>query len=408
MKKTLILILVLVITLSLNSFVRAEATINYFTGKDTTGTKTLMVEMFEREYPDINVELTELPANTDKQHDTYVTKFMSSDSSVDIIEMDIMWPPEFGAAGWLEPLDKYFTEEELNEFLPGSIRGNTYKGTLYGIPIYIDAGMLYYRKDIVKNPPETWEQLYNQAQKYRGKKGTTMGFTFQAKQYEGLVCDFLEYVWSNGGRVLDEKGNVVINSPQNLQALKFFKKLIDSEITPTGITTFIEESSRRPFTEGKAVFHRNWPYVWPIAQDKKQSKVAGKVGIVPMPKGPQGESGAASLGGWNLAISKFSNNKDAAAKFIKFYTSYNAQVEYSIDSGRAVGRKDVYKNQRVLKANPYLDSMYDVFLNAKPRPVSPYYPKISDVIQVEIHKVIEGIEKPSEALEIMQQIEKII
>ncbi|AGB41487.1 ABC-type sugar transport system, periplasmic component [Halobacteroides halobius DSM 5150] len=385
-----------------------EVTITFSTGIDNTGTDPLLIKKFEEKYPNINVKLIEQPSSSDTQHDTYVTKLSAGSSSIDVMNVDVIWPAEFAAAGWLEPLNKYFTEEEINKFLPGPIDAVTYKGKMYAVPWFTDAGMLYYRKDIVKDAPDTWSELYTKAKKYMGKKGTTMGFTFQAKQYEGLVCDILEYFWSNGGAVLNDQGKVVIDSPENLQALKFVKKLVQSKVTPPGITTFMEESSRRPFTEGKAVFNRNWPYVWSIAQSKG-SPVKGKVGIAPMPRGPQGDSGAATLGGWNLAINKYSEHKEAAVKFVKFMTSYKMQAFNAIKSSRIPTRKAVYHDKEVLEVNPYYKDMYNVFINAKPRPVTPMYPQISDVIQVEVHKVINGMKSADKALETMQKkIEKLM
>lgn len=384
-----------------SSFAR-EVTITYSHGLDATGVTKKLIAQFMAKYPEIKVNEIELPSSTDTQHDSYVTKFNAGDDSVDVMAVDIIWPPEFGAAQWVLPLNKYFSRQELDEFLPGPVNGTAYNGKQYAIPWYTDAGVLYYRKDILDEagvqPPKTWDELVKLSQQLKGKGDTEYGFVFQGNQYEGLICDFLEYVWGNGGNVLDGK-KVVLNSPQNVEALQFMVDLVNKyNIVPPGVTTYLEEDSRRVFTEGKSVFMRNWPYAWKLA-NQEGSKVKGKVGIVPMPIGPRGKEPGATLGGWNLAINKYSRNVDAAVKFVKFWTSYDAQKFAAIEGARLPTRKAVYKDPDVLKVNPHFASFYDVFVTAKPRPVSPFYPMLSDAMQIQIHRAITGKISPQKALD---------
>lgn len=376
-------------------------------GKDATGVPTQLIEAFQKKNPNITVKELEQPAKTDAQHDDYVTKLSTGDTSIDVFAVDIIWPPEFGAADWTLPLNKYFTKEALDKFLPGPVQGNSYNGKLYSIPFYTDAGVLYYRKDILEEagvqPPKTFDELVKLSKELKGKGGTEYGFVFQANQYEGLVCDALEYMWGNGGDVLNKKGKVIIDSKNNLEALKFMTNLVKADFVPKGVTTYIEEDARTMFTEGKVVFMRNWPYAWGKSQEEG-SKVKDKVGIVPMPVGPSGQAPAAALGGWNLAVNKniSDEKKDASVKFLKFITSPEGQKILAL-GGRQPILKETYKDQDVLAKNPQLGLLYDAFVNAKPRPVSPIYPQISDVMQIQIHKAITGEIKPEEALKTMQK-----
>jgi multiple sugar transport system substrate-binding protein len=170
------------------------------------------------------------------------------------------------------------------------------------------------------------------------------------------------------------------------------------KITPKGILTYKEEESRQIFTSGNACFLRNWPYVWVLAQSKeKGSKVVGKVGIAPLPRFLGGRH-ASCLGGWNLAISKFSRHPKEAWKFIEFMTSYESQKYYSIKGGRLPTRKALYKDKDVLKKSPYYAEMYNVFINALPRPVNPNYSQISDILQVELHQALTQKKSPEQAL----------
>jgi multiple sugar transport system substrate-binding protein len=382
-------------------------------GKDDTPQSKKLVEAFNSKHKDIEVVELEMPQKTDAQHDDYVTKLAAGDTSIDVFSLDIIWPAEFGAAGWLEPLNNYFSKEDLEKLLPGPVEGTQYKGKQIAIPYYTDAGVLFYRKDILekagKQPPKTFEELMALAKELQGKEGTKYGFVFQANQYEGLVCDWLEYVWANGGEVLDKDGNIVVNSPNTIEATKFMKDLV-TQVAPEGVTTYQEPESLAVFLEGKAVFHRNWPYAWK-ASFGPESKISGKVGVIPMPKGPKGTSGAATLGGWNLGINKNIDEKKKAAaiKFIKFAVSPEGQKIVAIEGGRLPVLKEMYKDQEVLKANPHFAEFFEPLMAAKPRPVSPNYPEISDVIQRNIHKVLTGGLTPEEAVaNIQKEMEAIM
>jgi multiple sugar transport system substrate-binding protein len=382
--------------------------ITFARGQDpTTGTKN-MIKAFEDKNPNIKVNFLELPNKSDAVHNDFVTKFSTGDTSVDVFGMDIVWPSEFGAAKWVLPLNDYFTKDELDKLLPGPVQGNTYKGTLYGIPYYTDAGVLFYRKDILDQaglkPPKTFDELKKQAAELKGKGGTEYGFVFQADQYEGLVCDALEYMMGNGGNVLDNDGKVIVDSPNNVEALKYFSDLVQSDFVPKGVTTYKEEDARQVFTEGKSVFMRNWPYAWAGAQ-ADGSKVKDKVGIAPMPVGPKGTEAAATLGGWNLAVNANvdKDKKDAAIKFIKFVISPEGQKILALDGGKLPVLKSAYEDKDILAKNPHFKDLYNVFISAKPRPVSPVYPQISDVMQIQIHKAITGKQSPEDAAKGMQQ-----
>jgi multiple sugar transport system substrate-binding protein len=385
-----------------------EVSLTWSFGKDATGVNEKLVKMFMEKNPGIKINILEMPQKSDAQHNDYVTKLSSKDTSIDIMNIDIIWPPEFGASEWLEPLNGYFSKEELDKLLPGPVQGNTLNGKLYGIPFYTDAGMLFYRKDILDEagvkPPKTFDELNKLAKSLKGKGGTEYGFVYQGNQYEGLVCNVLEYFWANGGDVLSPDNKAIIDSPNNVEALKFFSDMTKSDLVPKGITTYVEEDARTVFTEGKSVFMRNWPYAWAKSQEDG-SKVKGKVGVVPIPVGPSGKTPAATLGGWNLGINVniTKEKKDAAAKFLKYLASDETQAFSAVNSGRIPIAKSAFKNADVLKANPHFESLYDVFINAKPRPVSPIYPQISDVIQIEVHKAITGGQTPDQSVKNMQK-----
>lgn len=349
------------------------------------------LKMFKQLYPDIEVEVIPMPDSATERHDLYVTYFAAGEKDPDVLMLDVIWSAEF--APFLEDLTDDYDYFELKEFLPGTIMSVTVNGRIVAIPWFTDAGLLYYRKDLLekygyKNPPRTWDELVEMAKKISQAEGI-IGFVWQGARYEGLVCDFLEYLWSFGGEVIDEKGKVVIDSSQAVQALQFMVDLIyKHKITPEGVVTYMEEDARRVFQKGEAVFMRNWPYAWALL-NSDDSPVKGKVGVAPLPLGPGGR-GAATLGGWNLGINKFSSKeeKEAAKKLIKFLTSYEQQLYKAIHSGQNPTRKAVYNDPKLKEAAPFMVELLSVFVNALPRPRTANYSELSDVIQKYVHAAL--------------------
>lgn len=370
-----------------------------------------LIKRFEQDNPGIKVKDETLPATTDEQHQFYVINLEGRSSDFDVLSMDVIWVPEFARAGWLRDLSNMLSEKDKADFFPGPMQAVTYKYRVYAIPWYIDAGVLYYRKDLLEkygfSPPQTWQELVKIAQFIISREDGLYGFIWQGKQYEGLVCNALEYLWSNEGDVLKD-GKAVIDSPENIYALSFMRDLIAKyKITPPLVTTAIEEPTRHIFGSGKAVFMRNWPYAWNIFE-KEGSPVRGKVGVAPLPSFRKGIS-ASTLGGWQLGINRYSKHPDAAERFVKFLSTEEAQKTLSITIGYKPSRKSLYKDRDLIKEQPFIAGLYEIFLNARPRPVSPYYMMMSQVLQPEFSAAISGIKTPEESLKSAQrQIEHIL
>ena len=188
------------------------------------------------------------------------------------------------------------------------------------MPIYTDAGLIYYRKDLLEKhgvkPPETWAELADAAKKIAAAESATgmQGFVFQAKAYEGLTCDALEWVASfGGGTIVDPSGKITINNPQAVAAIDTAAGWIKSGVAPQGVLNYSEEESRGVFQSGKAVFMRNWPYAWPLAQSA-DSPVKDKVGVLQIPMGGAQGKHASALGGWQMAVSKYSKTSGGGGR----------------------------------------------------------------------------------------------
>jgi multiple sugar transport system substrate-binding protein len=401
MKRLIPIGVLLGMTFCFTSCAREKGKITFLWWPDPGGGFEKAISDFEKENPGIDVEMVKGPTSTDTRETMYTTSFLAGQATYDMVLMDITWVPKFARQGWLVPLDDWFGKEEQNEFLPGDIQGSIFNGKIYRVPLQTDAGILYYRKDLLEEkgykPPQTWDEFVKIAGELQDPP-KLWGFVFQGKQYEGLVCNFLEILWSFGGDVFDEKGNLVLNSPQGVEALKFMYDLIHNyKITPPGVTTYEEEESRHVFQEGYAVFCRNWPYLWSLAQ-KEDSPVKGKVGIIPLPH-KEGMKSSACLGGWGFGISKFSRNKVTCIEFIKYITGYQSQKKLHFKSGTVPTRKALFEDKDILGVNPFYSDLYQVMLLAKPRPVHPDYAQVSDILRRFIHKALLGEIPPESALE---------
>jgi len=366
---------------------------------------------FEQQNPGITVVDETLPSSTDEQHQFYIINLEGSSADFDVLSMDVIWIPEFARAGWLRDISHLMPLQERGKFFPGPMQAVTYRDRVYAIPWYTDAGVLFYRKDILKkhgfSPPKTWQELVATARAVIDKEPGLYGFIWQGKQYEGLICNVLEYFWSNGGEVLKNE-LPVINSPENIEALRFMRDLLVTySITPPLVTTAIEEPTRHIFGNGRALFMRNWPYAWNIFE-QEGSPVRGRVGVAPLPSFP-GKTSASTLGGWQLGVNRYSRNPEAAEKLILFLTSPTVQKTLARTIGYKPTRTSLYRDQDLVREQPFITGLHDIFMQARPRPVSPYYMMITQVMQPEFSAALAGIKTPEEALNAAQkQIEHIL
>ncbi|PTM59942.1 ABC transporter substrate-binding protein [Desmospora activa] len=379
-------------------------TITYARGKDQTGASTKLIEAFEEAHPNIKVEFKEMPSDTGVSHDQYVTMFSGGSDEIDVFDLDVIWPAEFAQAGYLQPLDRFIEKDgiKLDEYVQGAVDAGNYNGRQWAMPKFLDAGLLYYRTDLVDNPPQTWDELIEQAEDLKGEGGTKYGYLLQGKQYEGLVCNFIEFIGSYGGEVLDKEGKVAINSPETVKGLNKMMEIAQSDFVPGNVTALTEVETDAIYGEGEAVFDRQWPYHF-AKMNEEGSKVKGKVEIAPLPAGDAGS--AAALGGWSSGINANSKHKQEAWEFIKFMNGPEGQKISAVDGGLAPTLLPLYEDDKVKQASPLFDSddYVEGISNAISRPVSPEYPKISDVIQTEVSSAIAGKQTAEQAVKNMDK-----
>ena len=350
---------------------------------DGTGVWRNIIDRFNTLHPQIPVRLVEGPPSTDAREDMYSTAFLAGRSGYDIIFSDVIWVPKFAAAGWLLDLTNRLSPADRDDFLAADLEGGIYEGHLYRIPAFTDAGLLYYRSDLIQKPPETVEDLIASASEFNRSDRT--GFVWQGKQYEGLVTNYLEILWGYGGDWITADRQVLLDSKEALEALRFFKSSVGT-ISPRGVTSYAEEETRNIFQSGRSVFLRNWLYVWALA-NRPESAVKGKVNFVPMVHGSGGKS-AATLGGWGFAVSRLSPHPDAAWDFVEFATRPEQLQQLYIKAGRIPARRSLVPTE-----------FEQIVRNARPRPRIPEYARVSDILQRWLSAALADRVDPAEALQ---------
>ena len=347
---------------------------------------------FERE-SGLRVEIRSTPDAADTRHQLYVQWLNAHVPDPDILQIDVIWTPEFAAAGWVLPLDRF--QPPTSAFLPAAIAANRWDGSLYALPWFVDVGMLYWRTDLNRAPPSTFAQLRAQA----AARSLPMGLVWQGARYEGLVTVFLEYLSAFGGRILDDQGRVVIDSEPAVLALEHMWAAIHEHGTvPIDVLAWQEEHTRFAFQNGHAMFMRNWPYAVALLRDPAQSSVAGKFAVAPMPAGPGGPPTAA-LGGSQLAINARSDRPEEAYAFVKFLLEPEQMLERARLVGQYPSRLSLYDDAALEPAFgvPPRDVLR-IIERATPRPATPIYSELSEALQIHLHRALTRQASPREAL----------
>lgn len=368
-----------------------------------------IVDAFNESQDKITVETVLLPQDANQVHDDFVNKLASGDTSIDIMGVDVVYISEFASAGWLMDLSGKVNTEGM---LEGPVEGATYDGKLVAAPWFTNSSVMFYRQDVLDKldaeVPTTWEGWMELADKAVGTNGVEYGADFQAAQSEALVTNWVEYVWGNGGDILDESGTPVANSDNNIEATEIMKKLVD-EYAPEGITTYVETESEQVFKEGKSLFIRDWSGFWTSGQDEG-SKVAGLIAATKLPTGPNGTESHTCLGGLDLVVNNAISDeqKEAAVEFVNYLISPEIQKEMTMISSQPPVVKDVYSDEEILAEIPFYEDFYDIIMTGKSRPMSPQYAKVSDAIQKNIHQALTGEAEVKAALDKLQaDIEEI-
>jgi trehalose/maltose transport system substrate-binding protein len=357
-----------------------------------------ILDEFEKK-TDNKVTIVPMPSSTTDQFGQYKLWLAAGNTDIDVYQTDVIWAPQL--ANQFVDLTEA-TKDVVAEHFPSIIESQTVEGKLVALPVFTDAPALYYRKDLLEKygakVPTTWAEMAATAamimEKEREAGAKDMwGFVFQGNAYEGLTCDALEWVKSNGGgQIIEPDGTVSINNPQAAAAIEMVKGWIGT-IAPPGVLAYQEEESRGVWQTGNAVFMRNWPYAYSLGNGD-DSAVKGKFDVTTLPAGTgDGARSAATLGGWNLAVSKHSENPDAAIELVKFIASPEMQKLRTLKASNLPTIQSLYDDADIAKEQPIIPRWKEVFLNAVPRPSAPtkvQYNEVSSNFWTAVHKTLSG------------------
>lgn len=399
----------LVLALGALAFAQQEVTVTIATG--AVGQELELSKAAAQRYMDANphtidgtdynvtVNVLETPDLADDRLGLYLQFFEAQSPEVDVYQIDVIWPGDL--AEHLVDLREYgATDEITNQHFPAIVENNTVDGRLVAIPWFTDAGLLYYRTDLLEKygfdgPPQTWDELTEMAQTIQdGERAANpdfWGYVWQGNAYEGLTCDALEWVASNGGGTIISPDKVItVNNDAAKEIVNTAAGWVGS-ISPPGVTGFGEEDARNLWQAGNAAFMRNWPYAYSLGQGEG-SAVADQFDVAPLPAGASGSS-AACLGGWQLAVSKYSQNPAVATDVALFLASPEEQKIRAVEGSLNPTVMSLYEDPEVLDAVPFFGSLYDVFTNAVARPstaTAPNYAEVSRAFFTAVHNVLTG------------------
>ncbi|MBN1666323.1 MAG: ABC transporter substrate-binding protein [Anaerolineales bacterium] len=368
-------------------------------------------ERYMAENPGITVEVVDTPDFVEDRLGVYLQLFEAQSPEGDVFQIDVIWPGDL--AEHFVDLYEYGASDVADDHFPAIIENNTVDGKLIGIPWFTDAGLLYYRADLLEKygysgPPATWDELEEMAmtiQEGERAEGNQdfWGYVWQGNAYEGLTCDALEWLDSNGGgTIVSPDGTITINNAAAIAAVEQAAGWVGM-ISPSGVTGFGEEDARAVWQAGNAAFMRNWPYAYSLGQ-ADDSVIKDLFDVSPLPAGDAGH-GSATLGGWQLAVSKYSEHPEEAAALALFMASYEEQKARAIEGSFNPTIMALYEDADVLEATPFFGSLYDVFINAVARPstaTAPQYAETSRIFFNSVHSVLVGETDAVTAFELME------
>jgi multiple sugar transport system substrate-binding protein len=378
-------------------------------GTGANDARTVLINAFEKQYPNIHVTLVSAPTDTDTNRATLATQIAGGSSTPDVFMGDVIWPAQFGAHQLAVPLSQYLPSSYWSRFAPGLVAGATYKGAVYGSPLFEDQGFLYYRKDLLSKDglpvPATWEQLESDAKAVLAKGQTKYGFVWEGDSYEGLTCNFMEYLTDAGGTATNSGyTTATLNSAAALKAVTFMRSLVTSGVTPAAVTTFQEPQAMNTFGAGNAVFLRNWDYAYSTAITPADGGklTASQVGVEPLPTfAGQPTPGYSNIGGWNMYINPHSKAIGADLTFIQWLSGTTAQDILSQKYGFISTVTAVRSSPATIASNP----VFAIVPKTKlvPRPAgTPEYPALSTAIYTNVNAALAGSSSPSAAVAAME------
>lgn len=347
-------------------------------------------------------KINKMPATLDDAIPLYQQLLAAKSPDVDVLFLDVIWLGMF-KNNLLDIKDKV-PQAEKDAHFASTLGAGDIGGELIALPAYMDVGLMFYRKDLLEKygmqPPKTWDELAAQAKEIQEKERAAgnkdmWGYTWQAKSYEGLTCDAIELIASNGGgTIIADDGKVTIDNPDAAQAIERAKGWIGT-ISPEGVLNYDEEASRAVFEAGNSAFHRNWPYVWGTSQGGG-GPLVGKVGMMPLPVGKEGQKSSGCLGPMYFGVNKYSAKPELATEFVRFITGPDMQKMRAIEGAYNPSISVLYTDEDVLKKLPFLKDTEPAFADSATRPsgyTGTSYNRVSQAFYRAVHDMLTGDEE---------------
>ncbi|KAA8673529.1 extracellular solute-binding protein [Pantoea dispersa] len=362
-----------------------------------------MTQAFQTAHPDVQVNLEFVPYEA--LHDKIVAARGAGGNGYDVVLFDAIWPAEFSKFDLLQDVSSRISADEKEKIFPGAMNTVVFKGKTLGMPWILDTKYLYYNKAMlekagIKDLPQTWQQVMDDARIIKQKNIVKYPLVWSWSQAEALVCDYTTLVSGFGGKFYNN-GKLDFSTPASLQAVKLMKNSLDEGLTNPASREYLEEDVRKAFSNGDAAFALNWTYMYNMANDAKQSKVAGQVGIMPAPGDAPNRFGAVN-GSMGLGIAKGSSHPEQAWQYISYMTSQPVQNKYATLSLPIW--KSSYQDPAVSKNQESLIAAADKSLNVMlSRPETADYSRLSNTLQQQLQQVLVGSATPEAA---MQAVDK--
>ncbi|OLP57890.1 ABC transporter substrate-binding protein [Xaviernesmea oryzae] len=344
-------------------------------------------------------KINKMPALLDDAIPIYQQLLAAKSTDIDVLFLDVIWLGMF--KNGLLDLKTAIPQADQDKHFASTLNAAKLDGNLVAMPAYMDVGLMFYRKDLLekygKPQPKTWDELAATAKEIQDKeraagKGEMWGYVWQAKSYEGLTCDAIELIASNGGgTIIADDGKVTIDNPKAAEAIEKAKGWIGT-ISPEGTLNYDEEASRAVFESGNAVFHRNWPYVWGSSH-KEGSAVIDKVGVMPLPVGSIGQKSSGCLGPMYYGVSKYSAKPNVAADFVNFITGPDMQKKRALKDAVNPSIPALYNDAEVLATIPFLKDNQQAFADSAVRPsgyTGTSYNRVSQAFYRSVHDMLSG------------------
>ncbi len=364
-----------------------------------------LFDQYQKANPGVTIDIETGGATSELQRQYLSTVLNAKDPSIDIYLIDIVNPAQYYGAGWLEPLNAYVGEPAaaLKPYLPVYATSNVVDGKVAAMPAFADAMFMYYRKDLLAKhgvaEPKTWDELAAAAKKIQQAEGNShlQGLSIQGAPIEGAVCTFLLPYWSQGKDFQDASGKLALDRPAAAKGLQQWLNMVDSGVIKKNVAEVKTPDTVNEFKAGQVLFAINWSWAWDRFSDDADSKVKGRVGVMPLPAMAGGKS-ATCVGGWQWAVSAFSKHKADAAKLVRFLSAAPASKFLAAEGALLPTSLPIYTDADVLKAVPWFKDAASVVVAGRSRPISRDYGQVSDVIRTTTSAVLARTKTPDEGV----------